>query len=343
MHYNDAPLLMQRTLANANIADDGPSAPGSDVPEHVTQRVQRAIKSSRVHGTSKSNLAHFDLVPLATPPSSMMESLPTHSSPVALTKADPKAVPTLTLPSKKKRLSINMAVGQTSISDYLSSYMRLENKKHHDLGLPFSPNDFDMAVMEAIPNLREDEIMFIQLKIFYFAIGSVESLVSLKQMIEIGRRSIAGKQPSEIGSLTTLERMKLVEHLNTKIAYNVFERRYHIYHLLVDSRAAHQKTSDGFVNITSQSISTSSAPRMGNPQNLDDSQLSKNILKTLHPDLIPGTLEYKKKLRSMGNIRKLGERFETLVEKFGYGIIGLLPLPVDDLAADPSFNASDSL
>ena len=111
----------------------------------------------------------------------------------------------------------------------------------------------------------------------------------------------------------------------------------------MDSRAAHQKTSDGFVNSTWQSISTNSAPRMGNPQNLDDSQLSKNILKTLHPALIPGTLEYKKKLRSMGNIRKLGERFEILVERFGYGIIGLLPLPVDDLAADPIFNASDSL
>jgi hypothetical protein len=178
---------------------------------------------------------------------------------------------------------------------------------------------------------------------FHFAVGSVGSLVSLKGMVDIGRRSIAGKHPTETGSLTTLEMMKLVEDLNTRIAYNVFQRRDHIYHLLVDSRVAHQRTSDGFVNSTWQSISTNSSPRMGNPQNLDDSRLSENILRTLHPALICGTPEYKKELRSMANIRKLGERFEMLVERFGYGIIGLLPLPVDDLAADPAFNASDSL
>jgi hypothetical protein len=334
--------------ANANIADDGPSATIIDAQtgnmDNVIQRNQRAIKSGRVHGTTNSNLGlRSDLVPSVTEPSTRMEPISTECSHMELMQASPEAVSTPTLPSRKRQLSIDKAVGQTSIFHHLSHYMRLENERCHSLGVLFSPNDFDKAMKAATPNLRKDDLMFIQLKMFYFAIGSVESLVSLKSMIEIARRSIAGKQPTETGSLTTMERMKLIERLNTKIAYNIFERRYHIYHLLVDSRAAHQKTSDGFVNSTCQSISTNSAPRMGNPQNLDDSQLSKNILKTLHPALIPGTLEYKKKLRSMGNIRKLGERFEILVERFGYGIIGLLPLPVDDLAADPIFNASDSL
>lgn len=328
------------------MADDGPSTTDLDVQagnmENFNQQAESGMKSSRVHGTTNSNLEPgFDLVPLIIEPSSRRES---HSSHVQLTKVNPEAARTPTRSSKKRSLSINKAVVyQASIFDHLSDYMTLENQRCHSLGLSFSPNDFDMAMKTATPNLKEDDGMFIQLKMFYFAVGSVESLVSLKNMVEIGRRSIAGKQPTEIGSLTTVDRMRLVERLNTKIAYNVFERRYHIYHLLVDSRAAHQKTSDGFVNSTWQSISTNSAPRMGNPQNLDDSQLSKNILKTLHPALIPGTLEYKKKLRSMGNIRKLGERFEILVERFGYGTIGLLPLPVDDLAADQVFNASDSL
>lgn len=177
--------------------------------------------------------------------------------------------------------------------------MRLENERCHSLGLSFSPNDFDMAIMATTPTLTKGDNKFIQLKMFSFAIGSVESLVSLKRMVEIGRRSIAGKQPTEIEPLSTLERMKVVERLNSKIAYNIFERRYHIYHLLVDSRAAHQKTSDGFVNSTWQSISTNNGPRIGNPLHLDDNQLSKNILEKLHPALIPGTPEHKKKLRSI--------------------------------------------
>lgn len=331
--------------------------------ENINQSQQRAVESSRIHETADSNLEpRFNLVPLVTENFSRMEYISIHSSHVALTKVNPEAVSTPTqllpncdgeidgttssrsvVPSKKRQVSINKAAGQALMLDHVSDYMRLENERCHRLGLSFSPNDFNIAMVTANPTLKEDDIIFIQLKMFYFAIGSVESLVSLKSMAEIGRRSIAGKQTTHIGALTTLERMKVVERLNSNIAYNIFQRRYHIYHLLVDSRAAHQKTSDGFVNSTWQSMSTNNRPRMGNPQNLDDNQLSKNILEKLHPDLIPGTPEHKKKLRNMGNIRKLGERFEILVERFGYGIIGLLPLPGDDLSADPVFNASDSL
>ena len=230
--------------ANSNIADDVPSAKIIDAQignmDNVIQRKQRTIKSGRVHGTTNSNLApRSDLVPLVAEPSSRMEPISTHSSHMELMQASPEDVPTPTLPSRKRQLPVNKAAGQVSILDHLSDYMRLENERCHSLGLSFSPNAFDKAMKTATPNLREDDIMFIQLKMFYLAIGSVESLVSLKSLVEIGRRSIAGKQPTEIGSLTTVERMKLVERLNTKIAYNVFERRYHIYHLLVDSRAAH--------------------------------------------------------------------------------------------------------
>ena len=334
--------------ANADSADDGPSATTTDTRtgkiDDVIQRNQRALGSGRVTGTTDSNLGlRSDSVPSVTEPSTRMAPISPEWSHAEFMQASPAAVSTPILSSRKRQLSIDKPVGQTSLSDHIRDYMRLENERCHRLGIPFSPDDFDKAMKAATPNLRQDDLMFIQLKMFYFAIGSVESLASLKSMVEIARRSTAGNQPTETGSSTTVERMKRIERLNTRIAYNIFERRYHIYHLLASNRAAHQKTSDGFVNSTRQSISTDSAPRMGNPQNLDDSQLSKNILTILHPALIPGTLEYKKKLRSMGNIRKLGERFEILVERFGYGIIGLLPLPVDDLVTDPAFNASDGL
>jgi hypothetical protein len=67
------------------------------------------------------------------------------------------------------------------------------------------------------------------------------------------------------------------------------------------------------------------------------------MLKALHPGLTIGTLEYRRKLQGMSNIRKLGERLHTLVEVFGYRVIGLLLLPADDMAVDPGFTVSDNL
>ncbi|KFY03036.1 hypothetical protein V490_00330 [Pseudogymnoascus sp. VKM F-3557] len=298
--------------------------------ENVDQSQQRAVEPSGIHDTPE--LINSEVV---LTPTQLLQD--------CAGEVDAATSSRSVVTSRKRQLPTSKAVGQAStLNHLLSDYMRLEKERCHSLGHSFSPNEFDMVMRAATPTLKEDDNMFSPLKMFYFAIGSVESLVSLKSLVEIGRRSIAGKQPSETGALTTLQRMKVVERLNSKIAYNVFERRYHIYHLFVSSRSAHQKTSDGFVNSTWQSISTNNRPRIGNPQHLDDNQLSKNILEELHPALIPGTPEYKKKSRSMGNIRKLGKRFEALVERFGYGILGLLPLPGDDLAADPVFNASDS-
>ncbi|KFY37957.1 hypothetical protein V495_06828 [Pseudogymnoascus sp. VKM F-4514 (FW-929)] len=314
-------------------SNDGPPTTVLDAQasytENVNQSQQRAVEPSGIHDTPDSINPEVVLTPtrLLHKYAGKVDAAPSSGSVVT---------------SRKRQLSINKAAAQPSILDYLSDYMSLEQERCHSLRHSFSPDDFDMVMRAATPTLKKGDNMFIPLKMFYFAIGSAESLVSLKSLVEIGRRSIAGKQPSETRALTTLQRMEVVERLNSKIAYNIFERRYHIYHLFVDSRAAHQKASDGFVNSTWQSISTKSRPRMGNPQNLDDSQLSKNILEKLYPALIPGTPEYKKRSRSIGNIRKLGKRFEALVERFGYGILGLLPLQGDDLAADPVFNASDS-
>ncbi|TGO63293.1 hypothetical protein BCON_0014g00780 [Botryotinia convoluta] len=257
--------------------------------------------------------------------------------------SEPDKASTISIKRRKRKSHMNSVHSRVSISDYLRDYMRLEKERCRNLGSSFTSDDFDMAMNIASPGLKPGDTIFHQLKMLYFVIGSGESLVSLRSLLEIRRRSVAGKSPMETNSLTIVERMKQVEHLNTKIAYNVFERRYHIYHLYTDSRSLHNKTSDGFVNTTSQSMLTNSASRMGNPLNLDESQVTKKMLNLLHPNLVPGTAEYQKKLRNISKIRKLGERFEILVRKFGYGIIGLLPLPVDDLTTESAVHTNDSL
>jgi len=45
----------------------------------------------------------------------------------------------------------------------------------------------------------------------------------------------------------------------------------------------------------------------------------------------------------VSKVRRLGQQLDLLVEKFRYGILGLLPLAVDVLAAESMLNISDDL
>ena len=63
----------------------------------------------------------------------------------------------------------------------------------------------------------------------------------------------------------------------------------------------------------------------GNSYSLAQASLIKAMMQEILPDLAEEEPEYSKRYRQISNFRKLGGRLELLVERFGYGIIGLLP------------------
>jgi hypothetical protein len=182
-----------------------------------------------------------------------------------------------------------------------------------------------------------------ELKILYYAIASPESLAALQGILKVQRRSIRGKLLVEDCNIPPLRRsLKAIERLDGDIAHNSLLRRCYIHQLFVESSAGSMKTSDGFVNNTIQSIS-SRTRNSGNPNNLEDSRVSKRIMCEVYPQLEQKTDDYNNKLRFVKRMRKLGQRLHWIVERFGYGIIGLLPLAVDVPAVDSVLNISDSL
>lgn len=247
---------------------------------------------------------------------------------------------TSNLGTSKKRKS--PASHSESGSVQLDEYVMLERERCQSIGLTFSEPGFDLVITQA-SNMSKGNQFFTKLKTLYFAIGSPESLATLQEILVVRRRSFAGKQPRGDSDLSLVERIKIIEDTNPWISYHTFQRRCHIYQLLLDSRVGSYKTSDGFVNDTTQSVSTKTSPQIGNPINLEDSRISRKMMSELYPRLKPHTQEYTKKKRFVGSLRKLGERFDLLVEKFGYGIMGMLPLPGDDLAGEPALNVSDNL
>jgi hypothetical protein len=255
-----------------------------------------------------------------------------------LAKQGPNASYTGTELEKRKRLR-----SSRDKSTHLDEYVLLEKSRCQSLGLPCPEEGFNLAITQiSNKSTRLDQVMT-DLKVFYFAIASPESLAALQAIVKVQRCSLGGKISVPNWKLPLVERMKEIENLSENIAYMGFLRRCHTHQLYIDSSAGSQKTSDGFINSTTQSISTRSNPEFGNPNNLEDSRVSKLIMHEVYPNLEATSSEYKNKNRFVGKIRRLGQRLDLLVEKFGYGILGLLPLPIDVPAVEPVLNITDNL
>ncbi len=228
-------------------------------------------------------------------------------------------------------------------SSSIDAYLLLEKSRCISLGLPCPDEDFKSVMTQAsTKSLRLNEFMT-ELKVFYFAIASPESLAAMNAIIKVQRKSPKGPLSVPGWNLPLAERMKAIENLNENIAYMGFLRRCHTHQIFLDSSIGSKKSSDGFINFTSQSISTRSGPQIGNPNNLENSRVSKLIMKDIYPNLDINGPEYERKRLFVVKLRKLGERLDLLVQKFGYGILGLLPLPTDVPAVEPILTIADSL
>ena len=178
----------------------------------------------------------------------------------------------------------------------------------------------------------------------YLAIGSPESIRGLQVIIGVERRKQAGDLIPRGASFNLVQRIRIIEKLNSNVAYMCFLRRCHIHQLLSDYDACGAKNIDSFVNLTPIDLERSmSRGQPGNPNYRDDSEVSKKMMKELYPALTPLESTYRSKLRFVGGLRNLGKRIQLLVERFGHGIIGLLPVAVDTSAKDLTLNVTDKL
>lgn len=71
--------------------------------------------------------------------------------------------------------------------------------------------------------------------------------------------------------------------------------------------------------------------------------MSKLIMKEIYPNLEINSPEYENRLGFVKKLRKLGQRLDFLVERFGYGILGVLPLAIDVPVVEPVLNITDNL
>jgi len=170
------------------------------------------------------------------------------------------------------------------------------------------------------------------LSIFLLYIASPESILVLKQILEIARK----KQTLPMSSALPLAQSKKsrfhsIELLKDESIWCRFLRAVHILELY--KACGGTSVSDGFIVSTAMSIQ-SQQKQPGNPLHAAEAQIVREMMAEIFPELSPGSKSYLLQEKSMKKIRRFGRRLFILVHSFGPGILGLMMN--DDLLGFPA-------
>jgi len=170
-----------------------------------------------------------------------------------------------------------------------------------------------------------------ELSIFLLYIASPESILVLKQILEIARK----KQTLPMSAALPLAQSKKsrfhsIELLKDESIWCRFLRAVHILELYKSCGGT--GVSDGFVVSTAVSVQTQQK-QPGNPLHAAEAQVVREMMAEIFPELSPGSKSYLQKEKSMKKIRRFGRRLFILVHSFGPGILGLMMN--DDLLGFP--------
>ena len=225
---------------------------------------------------------------------------------------------------KGKRRKIDLSSSGYS-TVLLRTHISREKSKYQDLGTPCPLRTFPSPLSEiGVPSWCVDYET--ELATFFFAIGSSESLAIFQDIIRMYRSNVLMESKETRQGFSNAERVRTIERLDGNISYFQFLKRCHIHALFLSSGASDQQVNDNFVVETTQSATKRKTLPRGNPFYIANAQLTTSIMKEIYPNLEKGDAGYVKKYRFITALRQLGQRLHLLVDRFGLGVIGLIPL-----------------
>ena len=251
-------------------------------------------------------------------------------------------------PAKKRKepdVRTNLPWGKRRRNDWsslLDKHISRERGKYQGLGIACPQHLFPTALLELPVSFGHTDYRA-ELVTFFFAIGSSESLAVFQDMILMHRRSVSRVSRDAERRLSNGERIRTIERLDGCISYFQFIKRCHTHALFISSGVPDQRASDNFVVETCQSATSRKTTRRGNPMHFANAQLTTSMMKETYPDLEEKDADYQRKYRFITTLRVLGQRLNLLVDRFGLGILGLIPLASGTLDVDTIQNVDDRM
>jgi hypothetical protein len=205
----------------------------------------------------------------------------------------------------------------------VESYIQMEKDKCERLGIPYNEQNYlPLSMAQWISALDKDDERA-AVSMISTAIGSSESIALLQHIVVESR---AGRQTRPAEKLTIADRVREIRQLGGQIAFIEFLRRCHVWKLYTDISQDIHTPEIGFVIATSESMKNPRVRRAGNPKYSRESEITKAMLCGLASELDNDSPEYQRQYRYYTKLRRLGQRLEILTNKFGFGVLGLIPL-----------------
>ncbi|KAB8274663.1 hypothetical protein BDV30DRAFT_237296 [Aspergillus minisclerotigenes] len=118
-------------------------------------------------------------------------------------------------------------------------------------------------------------------------------------------------------------RFNIIEELDSKISLYGLLRRYHILHFYVECVPTNSRALTNFIGTDPNDFQRKS--KVGNPSHNAKSEVTLLMIREMYPDIDLSSLEYKSKYRAVSKLQTLGRRYLSLTDRFGKGVLGLLP------------------
>ncbi|KAB8228848.1 uncharacterized protein BDW43DRAFT_315489 [Aspergillus alliaceus] len=267
---------------------------------------------------------------------SMLDILSNNSTPCGSATVDPgnRAIELQETPNsaKRRRVTPNSASTdgiQTSRDDCLSGIERQlslciakEAQRCIAHGVPTPDSTILENTLRArIKRLNKRQAnVLILIKI---SIGNSYSIAALQQLRDSQWTQDDMPRLHIKNGISIHERFRLISVLDDKIAYYKLLRRYHIFHLYQDCTGPSSRAATEFVHVDPEEFQRTKKP--GNPGNNAKAEVTKFMLSAIYPNLNETMDGYATKYKNVTKLQTLGRRFQALANRFGMGVLGLLP------------------
>lgn len=175
-----------------------------------------------------------------------------------------------------------------------------------------------------IGDLGTDPSQVKQLRLFYFAIGSCQSLIEFKENLRAARSMPSGSIHSFGANLCLTERVREICRLDDQEALCVLARRYHIVKLF-ETELETLRQNNEMIMETPSTFGTTLRAQPGNPVMMQEAALTDGLICRIKPGLKKGTKEFQKFRAKLSQLRRLAKVLRMLTQTYGFGILALLP------------------
>jgi len=176
-----------------------------------------------------------------------------------------------------------------------------------------------------ITSLSNETSWTVQLRLFYFTIGSGQSLLDFKEILGNARKMPRPSSTIFERCRTCEESYRMICRLRKTESLCVLLRRCHTVKLFETELADLAQRTFAMNVETPSTFGTKQGFEAGNPANKRKATITDTVMRKIVPQVEKGTKEYGKHRRDISTLRRLAQPLHLLTERFGFAILALIP------------------